>query len=918
MKTPVVLADLPMFKIRACSVWHSACVSAGTTGPPSGVVTFLFTDVEGSTRRWEADAQAMRAALVVHDKVLRTAIEAYDGFLFSHAGDGFVAAFASPMSAVNAAIDAQRELQLPVRMGLATGEAELRDGDYFGTVLNRAARVMAAGHGGQILLAESTASLLSGLDLIDLGPRRLRDLPTPVQVFQVQAEGLRRDFPSLRALDAGPGNLRPQTTSFIGRESEVAELRTVVKAHRLVTLTGVGGVGKTRLALEVAARLADEFPDGVWFFELASVTDPVAVPDAVAAVLGITQQSGKTVAESVASALEGRSRLLVFDNCEHVVDSVADLVEAILAASATVTILATSREGLGVSQEQLWRVPSLDVNSGIESAAVSLFVDRALSVVSDFSLAQPGEADAVVDICRRLDGIPLAIELAASRMASMTASEVRDRLDQRFQLLVGSRRGLSRHQTLRHAVAWSYDHLDDAEKPLLERCSVFAGGFDLQSACAVGGSDDADDFAVLDLLDSLVRKSLLVADRSSGRTRFSMLETIRQFAEEQLVARGEATEARDAHARYFAQRLQDIMVIWDSPDQRLAYTWFSAELTNLRAAFRWAANHSDLDTAAAIAFYATLLGIWVEQHEPSAWAEELIDAAKAVEHPRLAQLYVAAAQCYASGRIDDGIDYADSGLALLERGGFDRIPHEGEVWLTGAYLAKGRPERAVDVCRNVLARSPASHAFARACLGVALTMTGSKEEAMALSDGLVAAADATTNPYWACYILLADGIVRREVDPAAAYESHRRGLQIAQDSGNRFAETYHAGNLARLAANHAEATDALDYVSLAIRNFHDSGSFSILPSAIAILATLLDRLDRYGAAATISGFAATAFTLITNPEFDTTITHLRDVLGDQTYESLAHKGETMTTAEMVTYAYDQIDQARAELNAVSK
>ena len=454
---------------------------------PSGVVTFLFTDVEGSTRRWESDAQAMRAALVVHDKVLRTAIEAYDGFLFSHTGDGFVAAFASPMSAVNAAIDAQRELQLPVRMGLATGEAELRDGDYFGTVLNRAARVMAAGHGGQILLAESTAGLLSGVDLVDLGPRRLRDLPTAVGLFQVRAPGLRTDFPPLRALDASPGNLRPATTSFIGRESEVAEVQAAVKAHRLVTLTGVGGVGKTRLAVEVAARLADEFPDGVWFFELAAVTDPAAVPDAVAAVLGITQQPGKSVAESVAAALEGRVRLLVFDNCEHVVDSVADLVEAILAASATVTILATSREGLGVSDEQLWRVPSLDVNSGTESAAVNLFVDRAHSVVSDFSLAQPGEADAVVEICRRLDGIPLAIELAASRMASMTASEVRDRLDQRFRLLVGSRRGLARHQTLRHAVAWSYDLLDDAEKPLLERCSVFAGGFDLQSACAVSG-----------------------------------------------------------------------------------------------------------------------------------------------------------------------------------------------------------------------------------------------------------------------------------------------------------------------------------------------------------------------------------------------------------------------------------------------
>jgi class 3 adenylate cyclase len=302
-------------------------VSADRAVPPSGVVTFLFTDVEGSTRRWETDAEAMRAALAAHDKMLRAAIEAHGGFLFSHSGDGFVAAFASPMSAVNAAIDAQRELQLPVRMGIATGEAELRDGDYFGAVLNRAARVMAAGHGGQILLAESTASLLSGVDLTDLGLRRLRDVPTPVGLFQVCAPGLATDFPALRALDTSPGNLRRPATSFIGREFEVAEVTGALHQHRLVTLTGVGGVGKTRLATEVAARLADEFPDGVWFFELAAVTDPAAAPDAVAAVLGITQQPGKTVSESVAAALEGRIRLLVFDNCEHVLDAAADLIE---------------------------------------------------------------------------------------------------------------------------------------------------------------------------------------------------------------------------------------------------------------------------------------------------------------------------------------------------------------------------------------------------------------------------------------------------------------------------------------------------------------------------------------------------------------------------------------------------------------
>ena len=291
-------------------------------------------------------------------------------------------------------------------------------------------------------MADSTASLLSGVDLIDLGPRRLRDVPTPVGLFQVRAPGLRTEFPALRALDTSPGNLRPQATSIVGRESAVAEVIEALHQHRLVTLTGVGGVGKTRLATEVAARLADEFLDGVWFFELAAVTDPAAVPDAVAAVLGITQQPGKSTAQSVAAALEGRVRLLVFDNCEHVRDAAADLIEAILAHSATVRILATSREGLRVADEQLWLVPSLDVGAGIDSAAVNLFVERARSVASGFSMAHADEAVAVVETCRRLDGIPLAIELAASRMASMTAIEVRDRLDHRFRLLVGVTAGI--------------------------------------------------------------------------------------------------------------------------------------------------------------------------------------------------------------------------------------------------------------------------------------------------------------------------------------------------------------------------------------------------------------------------------------------------------------------------------------------
>ena len=544
----------------------------------------------------------------------------------------------------------------------------------------------------------------------------------------------------------------------------------------------MGGVGKTRLAVEVAARLADEFPDGVWFFDLAAVTDPAAVPDAVAAVLGIIQQPGKSVSESVAAALEGRVRLLVFDNCEHVLDAAAGLVEAILAHSATVKIVVTSREGLRVADEQLWPVPSLDVGAGIDSAAVSLFIERAQAVSPGFSVANADEAAAVVEICRRLDGIPLAIELAASRMAAMTAGEVRDRLDQRFRLLVGSRRGLERHQTLRHAVAWSYDHLEDGEKTLLERCSVFAGGFDLESACAVMGSDD--DFAILDLLDALVRKSLLVADRSSRRTRFSMLDTIRQFAEQQLVARGEASEIRAAHSRYFAGREADILALLDSPRQREAYDWFAVELANLRTAFRWAADHGDLDVAATLATYVGLLGDLVQTLEPIAWAEELTEPARAVDHPRLAFLYVIASQCWMTGRIEAAVGYSDAGQIVLGRSR-EALPYGIEAWLGLVYLAIGQPERLAELCRAQLARRRDTHVHIRAWLVVALAVAGSGGEAMDSADGLIEAAEATGNPSMLAWALGAYGAAFRDADPVAALNALGRGLVIAQDSGHR-------------------------------------------------------------------------------------------------------------------------------------
>ena len=387
--------------------------------------------------------------------------------------------------------------------------------------------------------------------------------------------------------------------------------------------------------------------------------------------------------------MEGRSRLLVFDNCEHVLDAAADMIEAIFEHSTTVTFLPPAERACGVADEQLWPVPSLDVNAGVDSAAATLFVERAQAVAPDIALSADDDASAVVEICRRLDGIPLAIELAASRMLSMTATEVRDRLDDRFRLLVGSRRGLERHQTLRHAVQWSYDLLDDAERSLLNRCSVFAGGFDLAGAVAVTGSDD--EFATLDLLDALVRKSLLVADRSAVRTRFSMLETIRQFAEEQLVASGEADEpaprmpatspggSRCAGALGRSSTTRGLRLVHRS-------SWRTSALR-----FDGPPTMTISTCAAAIAVCASLLGSCVEQFEPVAWAEELIEPAKAIQHPRLAQLYAMAARCFAASRFEHGTRYAEATLLAVDSGRFDEVPFDLASELGIIYLIRGEP-----------------------------------------------------------------------------------------------------------------------------------------------------------------------------------------------------------------------------------
>lgn len=877
-----------------------------TKSQHSAVRTFLFTDIEGSTRRWEADAEAMRAALAAHDAVLRDEVTARGGEVFKHTGDGVCAAFGSPTAAVDAAVAAQRALELPVRMGIATGEAEERDSDYFGPVLNRAARVMSAGHGGQILVDGTTAGLVADFELVSLGTKRLRDIAKPVDVHQIRAPGLCTDFPPLRSLDAAPGNLRVPATSLIGRNEELSSITATLRRHRLVTLTGVGGVGKTRLALEAAARSVTDHPDGVWVIELAGVSDSEAVAEAAAAILGFVQQPGMTVAESVAVALEGRSRLLVLDNCEHVLNAAADLVELILSRSATVRILATSREGLQVADEQIHPVTPLGLQPG-DSLAVDLFVERSRAAAPGARVNATDEA--VADICRRLDGIPLALELAASRLQSMTVIELRDRLDDRFRLLIGSRRASPRHHTLSHAVRWSFDLLDDEQKRALTRCSVFAGGFDLAAAAAV--TTTGDELTALHLLDALVRKSLVIADRSGERTRYSMLETIRQFGEDELRGLGEADAVRTTHSRHFAGLEARVLTWWNGPEQVQVYRWYETELANLRAAYRFAADRGDIDAAATIAVYAAFISGWMEQHEPARWAESLLDAARAADHPRLGQLCVAAAACYRTGRLTQSVEYADAAVALIDCDRFLRSPYGIEpTALGGTYITVGSTKRWVELCRTMTSTGEGVDAFDQGSLVIALLTDGQVAEAERACDPLLAYVEATDNPCASAYGLLAYGYARRVNDGAVAYSALRRGLSIAIDSGNRMTELYLAVNLSTLAGTYGAATDALDFLASAIKSFYDAGTYAHMVSPLGVLGAHLSRLDMHEQAAVLIGFAETVFARATFPEVDATAEYLRSALGDDDYTRLSRRGQKMSNPSIAQYALEQIDRAR--------
>ena len=590
----------------------------------TGTHTFLFSDIEGSTRRWQEHGPAMGDALKVHDATVAEAVESAGGRVFKHTGDGVCAVFSSAGGALAAAVGIQRGLDeldfsavggLAVRVGVHTGEAEEIGGDFFGPALNRTARLMGLAHGGQVLLSDATAALVGdahvpGVELIPLGEHVLRDIARPERVHQLIAPGLRREVPPLRS---GPatGNLPEPRTAFVGRADALARLAALLSERRLVTLVGVGGTGKTRLAVEVAHRLAPEFPAGVYFADLSPLTDGSLLFPTLAVALGLAVAEGgnTAIADTVVDFLRPRRSLVVLDNCEQIVDDCAEAVDRLLDSCPDLVVLATSREALDVEGEHSWPVTSLSVpeegGDVAASEAVQLFADRARAAAGTFELTAENTAD-VVEICRRLDGIPLALELAASRVAHMSPGEIASRLDDRFHLLVGGRRRRAqRQQTLQAALDWSHDLLGPSEQVFLRRLSVFAGGFTLQAAAEVC-VDDPTDVAV-DLLASLVAKSLVVPEPTGDGTRYRMLETVRLYAAQKLLESGETERFRVRHRDRLLAWLESIPIDQTIDDYTVVGT-LVADLDNLRVALDWSEDEGRVDLAIRMAL--RMSGLW--------------------------------------------------------------------------------------------------------------------------------------------------------------------------------------------------------------------------------------------------------------------------------------------------------------------
>ena len=678
------------------------------------VTTFLFTDIEGSSRLWETQPERMQPALARHDRILRESIERHHGVVVKTTGDGVHAAFPDPRDAVAATIAAQialaddgsaAGLPLHVRCGMHAGVTDHTDGDYFGSAVNRAARIMNAAHGGQVLISQTVADLIhgrlpEGVTLRDLGAVRLRDLASAERLYQVQHARLRPDFPALRSLEAVPNNLPQQVTTFIGREREQREVKVALRKARLLTLSGIGGLGKTRLSLQVAADVINDFPDGVWFVELAPITDERLVAHAAASVLGVKEEAGRPISEALVKHVRDAQLLLVLDNCEHLVQACAQLAKLLLQAGARVKILASSREHFNVAGETIYTVPPLSIpratdrisaESILQCEAVHLLVERTMAVQPAFRLTEQN-ALAIVEICQRLDGIPLALELAAARARALSIERIAERVNDRFRLLTtGDRTALPRQQTLRAMIDWSFDLLTDREKTVFRRLAVFAGGWTLEAAEVVASGGGVDESDVLDLLAGLVDKSLVMVPAEGGR--YGLLETVRQYADERLKDFGEGEEVRRRHLDVYLAFAEKAGTGLAGSEQPAWLGRLDVDRENLLSAHAWCLRTSDgaergYRLVHAIKLYWFMRGLLNLGHRVTVEAIS-VPSQQPQSQARCKALWVAGQICSYTGRYEEAQRHLNESLAIARYHDDRRMIAAVQNYLALAALGQG-------------------------------------------------------------------------------------------------------------------------------------------------------------------------------------------------------------------------------------
>jgi predicted ATPase/class 3 adenylate cyclase len=816
---------------------------------PSGTVTFLFTDIEGSTRLAREYPETWDALQRRHNEILSTAIEASGGYLFKNIGDALCAAFHTAGDALRAAIQAQQDLHdedwgeepVTVRMGVHTGKADLEaGGEYQGYLtMSQVQRLMSAAHGGQVLLSQSTQELLlddlpAGVTLRDMGERRLRDMVRPESIYQLVIAGLPSDFPPINTADARRDNLPAQLTSFIGREKEIQEVRSSLEDHRLVTLTGSGGAGKTRLALQVGAECKEQFPGGVWLAELAAVTEPGLVPQTLVSIFNLREGHRRSPLEVLIDYLKPRTALLIMDNCEHLIEACAQAGDALLKGCPELRILATSREALGIAGEFAYRVPSLRVPDPMHLPrlddlarldAVRLFLERAAAAKPGFTLKKENAA-ALAQICARLDGIPLAIELAASRVKMLSPEQIASRLDQRFQLLTGgTRTALPRHQTLRALIDWSYSLLSQNEQGLFRRLAVFAGGWTLEAAESVC-SEPGSGAQVLDLLTRLVDKSLIVIDESEGDMRYRRLETIRQYSRERFLETAEVDAVKDRHLQYFVQFAELVDEKLKGGEQVRWQRRMADELDNLRAALEWALE-TDPDRALQMAGAANLF--WTAggySAEGFRWTQKALDA---VAKTPLSQGMEPAQRLLARAR-------ALRGLTRLY------------LSLGDNASARSAAEESVALYRQTPDRR--GLAFALVVLAYPLEFLGERARAEAALQESNAIAHEEADVYTICRSLnlLARVVLDLYNDPQLSKGYAEESIRLAREAGLRSQQAQASEILGSIASRREDYEEARAHYRESMRAYEEMGARFNVTLEQSNLAHLERRLGNHSAA----------------------------------------------------------------------